>query len=92
MDFSVIIDVSPLALMFYSLTLIGTTFHDHFSKGSTHKKMFVSLWAVTIVSALYVGYIVVWKLKKIDYNLGNVYTVTTILLLASSWFVPRVFS
>jgi hypothetical protein len=79
----IIVDVSPWALIFYSMTLIGATMHDFSPKFSDHQALGYSLIATAIAVVLYAGFIVIWRHDP-KWNPGvAVYSVTGGLLLAS---------
>lgn len=80
-DWSVIIDVSPWALTFYSLTLIGATMNDFWPKMQGHTALGVGLLMVAVAVALYASFIVVWRHDP-TFAVGlPVYGVTVFLLV-----------
>ena len=79
----IIIDISPWALIFYSMTLIGAAMHDFSPKFPDHQALGYSLIATAIAVVLYAGFIVIWRHDP-KWNPGvAVYSVTGGLLLAS---------
>ena len=74
-------DVTPWALTFYTITLIGATMNDLWPKLSNHPVLGVSLIVVAFAVALYAAFIVIWRHGDPNFKPEtSVYLVTFILL------------
>jgi hypothetical protein len=83
MDWGIIVDVSPWALTFYTITLIGATMNDFWHKLGDHQVLGVGLIVIAIAVALYASFIVVWRHDP-KFTVGTpVYAVTLFLLCLS---------
>lgn len=86
-DFSpqwgLIIDVSPWALTFYALTLIGTTLHGFWPKLSDHKGLGFGLIGTALAVCVYAAFIAIWRHHESFAPSGGVYWVTGALLVVS---------
>jgi MFS superfamily sulfate permease-like transporter len=83
MQWSIVLDVSPWALTFYAMTLIGATMNDFWPKMQGHAVLGISLFTVATAVALYASFIVVWRHDP-DFKVGTpVYGVTLFLLFLS---------
>lgn len=82
-DWNIIIDVSPWALTFYCITLIGATMNDLWPELGNRPGLGVSLMMAAVAVALYAAFIVIWRHNP-EFTPGTpVYVVTFILLLIS---------
>jgi hypothetical protein len=61
MDWGIIVDVSPWALTFYAITLIGATMNDFWPKMGDHSVLGGGLIGIAVAVALYASFIVVWR-------------------------------
>ena len=77
-------DVTPWALIFYSITLIGATMNDFWSKLPEHPVLGVGLIALGFVVALYSALIVLWRQLDSHFIPGTAVNLVTFLLLALS--------
>ncbi len=82
-NYSIILDISPWALTFYSLTLIGSTLNIFWDRINSHP----ILGSATIITAgavtVYASFMVVWRHDP-KFVAGNeVYSVTVILLVVT---------
>ena len=83
-NLSIIMDVSPWALTFYSLTLIGATLNELWPKFSNHRSLGVWLICVAFAVGLYASFIVVWRHDdSFTPTPAGVYFVTLLLLMAA---------
>src|SRR6266478_5697885 len=83
MDWHIIVDVSPWALTFYAITLIGATMNDFWHKMGDHWMLGAGLFGIATAVALYASFIVVWRHDP-KFVVGTpVYTVTLFLLFLS---------
>lgn len=82
-NFKIVVDVSPWALTFYSLTLIGSTLHAMWSNLEKHSGIGISLILTAIAVALYASFMVVWRHDPYFTPGFPVYAVTFLLLIAS---------
>jgi len=80
-NWQVIIDeVTPSALTFYAITLIGATMNDLWPKLSDHPVLGSSLMVTAFAVALYGAFIVIWRHNS-QFTAGKpVYVVTFVLL------------
>jgi hypothetical protein len=79
-DWSVVLDVTPWALTFYTVTLIGSTMNDLWPKLGNHKGLGSSLMMVAFSVTLYASLIVIWRHDASFIPGRSVYMVTFILL------------
>src|SRR5215472_17639370 len=79
----IIEDVTPWALIFYSMTLIGATIDDFLPKFSAHIPFGVSLAVVAIAVTVYASFIVIWHQDANWHVRSPVYYVTGFLLVLS---------
>jgi hypothetical protein len=82
-DWSVVLDVSPWALTFYTITLIGATMNDLWPKLGDHAALGVFLIVVAFSVALYASFIVIWRHDRAFVPGTSVYLVTCLLLAIS---------
>lgn len=76
-------DVTPWALTFYAITLIGATMNDFWPKLSKHPVLGVALILMAFAAAIYGAFIVIWRHNS-DFAPGTgVYTVTFAILVIS---------
>lgn len=76
-----IANVSPWALTFYSLTLLGSTLHAFLPKMNKHQGLGISMIVVALAVCVYAGFIAVWRHNS-GFEPGvQVYGVTLVLLL-----------
>lgn len=76
-------DVTPWALTFYAITLIGATMNDFWSKLPRHPGLGLALILTAVAAAIYGAFIVIWRHNSAFSPGTGVYTVTFILLLIS---------
>ncbi len=82
-DMGIIVDVSPWALTFYMLGLIGSTIEGLWPKLSTHPVLGLSLIVVAFAVGLYAAFIVVWRHDSKFIPGLPVYFVTGLLFICS---------
>ncbi len=80
---SIAADVSPWALTFYSLTLIGSTLNDFWPKLTTKPVLGSALILVAVAVLLYTSFIVIWRHNPTFVPGKPVYGVTLVLLCSS---------
>jgi hypothetical protein len=83
MNMEVILDVSPWALTFYALTLIGSALNEKWDKLATHGVLVGALIVVALAVAVYASFIVIWRHDPRFVAGASVYFVTILLLLVS---------
>lgn len=76
----IIDDLTPWALTFYSITLIGVTMNDLWPKLSAHPVLGVSLLATAFGVAIYEAFMVIWRHNDKFTPGTGVYVVAIILL------------
>jgi hypothetical protein len=79
----IILDVTPWALTFYALTLIGATLNGLWPKISDHGSLAVWLLVVAFFSALYTSLLVIRRHESTFVPGAAVYYVTLLLLFIS---------
>jgi hypothetical protein len=79
------VDVTPWALTFYSLTLIGSTFNEFWAKLGEHPALGVGLILNAMAVTLYASFMVIWRHDPTFTPGAPVYIVTLALLLISIW-------
>lgn len=77
------VDVSPWALTFYTLALIGSTLNGLWPKISDHPGLGGSLILVAIAVGAYAGFMVIWRHDSTFVPGAPVYFVTGLLLLVA---------
>ena len=77
------LDVSPWALTFYALTLIGSTLNEFWPKLATHPALGVALFLVAGSVTLYAAFMVIWRHDPAFVPGLPVYGVTIVLLFIS---------
>lgn len=82
-NYSIVLDVSPWALTFYALTLIGSTLHVFWRKLSEHPGIGAALIGVAFAVGVYASFIVIWRHDPNFVPGASVYYVTVFLLFAS---------
>jgi hypothetical protein len=82
-NWHIIVDVSPWALTFYCITLIGATMNDLWPNLSAHPALGVALIIVALAVALYASFIVIWRHDPTFSPGTSVYVVTFMLLAIS---------
>jgi len=76
-------DITPWALTFYCITLIGATMDDLWPELQQHPGLGLSLIMVALAVALYASFIVIWRHDR-NFTPGvPVYVVTFLLLTLS---------
>lgn len=80
---SIIVDVSPWALTFYSLTLIGSTFNVFWPKLGTNAMLGIGLILTAVAVTLYASFMVIWRHDPTFSPGVPVYIVTVFLLCIS---------
>lgn len=76
-------DVTPWALTFYAITLIGATMDDLWPKLSGHAVLGVSLIVMALAAAIYGAFIVIWRHNSGFAPGAGVYVVTFAILVIS---------
>jgi hypothetical protein len=79
----VVFDVSPWALIFYSMTLIGSTLHEYWIKVVSHKLLLIGMIFTIMSVAIYASFIVIWRQYGNFTPSIDVYAVTGFLLIIS---------
>lgn len=79
----VILDVSPWALTFYTLTLIGSTLNGFWAKLPDHPALGAALIAVASAVGIYAAFTIIWRHDNNFVPGAPVYLVTIILLIIS---------
>jgi hypothetical protein len=82
-DWRIIADISPWALVFYAITLIGAALNDLMPEFSSRPGVGTSLILAAIAVSLYAGFIVVWRHDDKFAPGAGVWVVTIILLAIS---------
>jgi len=82
-DWRIIIDISPWALTFYAITLIGAALNDLTPNFSDRPGIGVSLILAAVAVSLYGGFIVIWRHDP-KFTAGAGVWVVTFILLAIS--------
>ena len=88
----VIGNVSPWALTFYSLTLIGSTFHAFLPKFKDHIGLGIFIIIVGGAVCVYASFIAVWSHDSNFVPGIEVYFVTVVLLVASIWLCYKAYA
>jgi hypothetical protein len=79
----IILDVSPWALTFYTMTLIGASLNSLWPRLSIHPLLGGSLIGVALAVGVYSAFIVIWRHRS-DFQPGwNVYLIATFLLIVA---------
>jgi hypothetical protein len=76
----VILDVTPWALLFYSITLICVTMNDFWPKLSRHPVLGWGLIGIAIAASVYSSFIVIWRHDPHFETTSPIYFVTLMLL------------
>jgi hypothetical protein len=85
-NLKIVLDVSPWALTFYSLTLIGGTLNAMWSNLANKSGIGVCLILTAVAVTLYASFMVIWRHDS-NFNPGTpVYVVTIFLLVVSVAF------
>jgi hypothetical protein len=79
----VIMDVSPWALVFYTLTLLGATLNELWPNVSKHQTLGGSMGVTAVAVGVYAAFIVIWRHNAGWQPGGPVYVVTGVLLVVS---------
>jgi len=79
-NWRIIVDVTPWALTFYCITLIGATMNDLWADLLAHPALGLSLMMVALAVALYAAFIVIWRHNPAFVPGTPVYVSTFILL------------
>ena len=58
---SVVVDISPWALVFFSLTLLGATLNELWPRVSSHPTLTLNLALTAFAVALYAAFIAIWR-------------------------------
>jgi cation transport ATPase len=82
-DWSVLVDLSPWALAFYALTLIGSSFNAMWGQISRHPALTTCLIIIGALVLLYAGLNAVWRLNRPFVPPAPVYYVTGVLLASA---------
>jgi len=64
LSWKVIADVTPWALIFFTMALLGGAFHDIWPTLGSHKILFGVLLLETIVVFMYIDHTVSWRLQN----------------------------
>ena len=80
---SVILDVSPWALTFFTLTLIGSTMNDFWSKLGSHPVLGGAMIVVALCVAIYASFVVIWRHDPAFVAGASVYYASAILLVTA---------
>jgi hypothetical protein len=83
MDMKVIADVTPWALVFFTMALLGGGFYDMWADWSTRPALSVSLLLVAFVVLIYASFIVIWRHSPAFVPGTGVYILALILLAAT---------
>jgi hypothetical protein len=78
-----IVDITPWALTFYAVTLIGAALNDLIPDFSRRPGIGFSLILAALAVSLYAAFIVIWRHEN-DFSVGPRIWVATIILLAIS--------
>jgi hypothetical protein len=79
----VILDVTPWALLFYSITLVCVTMNDLWPRIGRHQMLGWGLITTAIAASVYASFIVIWRHDPHFKSTGPIYLVTLILVAAS---------
>jgi hypothetical protein len=60
-NIQIAVDVSPWALTFYTLTLIGSTLNEFWPKLTTHVALGLAISLVATAVTLYAAFMVIWR-------------------------------
>lgn len=82
-DWHVIVYISPWALIFYAITLIGAALNDLMPDFSNRPGIGVSLILAAVAVSLYAGFMVIWR-HEANFAAGTAVWVVTFILLAIS--------
>ena len=82
-------DLTPWALTFYAITLIGATMKDLWSKLSVHPVLGVSLLLTAFTVAVFESFIVIWRHDSQFVAGTSVYLVTCFLLGVSIYLCHK---
>lgn len=82
-DWNVIVDVTPWALIFYAITLIGAALNNIVPEFSDRPGMGFSLILAAVAVSLYGGFIVIWRHNH-QFSVGTGVWIATFILLAIS--------
>lgn len=83
MDVKVIFDVTPWALIFFTMALLGSGFNDIWADLGNHRVLAIFLVVDVFAVLLYASFIVIWRHNSAFVPGNGVYVVTIILLAAS---------
>lgn len=89
---SVILDVSPWALTFYSIALLGASLNELWPKMPAHPHLGTGLILIAALVAVYTAFMVIWRHSSGFVPGRNVYFVSITLLLAAVIFCHSVYS
>ena len=79
----IIVDLSPWALVFYTLTLLGATLNELWPKVSEHPTLGGFLAVTALAVGVYASFIVIWRHNSAWRPTGPVYVFTGVLLVVS---------
>src|SRR5713226_2492680 len=82
-NWSIILDVSPWALTFYSMTLIGSNLHEKWNTLSSRPARIIGLMLLVAALAIYTAFLVIWRHDAHFAPNNSVYFVTLLLLVLS---------
>ena len=83
MDMKVVADITPWALVFFTVALLGSGFYDLWSDWTGRPALAVSLLSIAFVVLIYASFIVIWRHTPTFVPGTGVYTLAFILLGAS---------
>jgi hypothetical protein len=83
---TILSDVTPWALLSYSLTLIGINLYHFWTKIKSHMVLTVAFIGIPIIGFLFFGYLTIWG-QTPGYNpSAGVYSLTVILTIMAIGF------
>jgi len=84
----VMLDVSPWALVFFTLTLLGGTLNELSQNRTQHPTLNWSLEVTALAVGIYAAFIVIWR-HNANWHAGQPVYVVTIILLVISVFLSH---
>jgi hypothetical protein len=84
LSWKVIADVTPWALIFFTMALLGGAFHDIWPNMGSHQILFGFLIAETIVVFMYIEQNVSWRLQHPGVEPGQGVWVAAFIMLGAS--------
>jgi len=91
-NMKIIADVSPWALAFYTLTLVGSALNELWPKISQHQAIGLGLFIVSLAVTVYASFTVIWRHSGTFVPGESVYYVMLVLLGCAVWLCHQSYS